>query len=106
MGNAFWTDVRTNLVPINEEYKKRGLITGYSIFTKTTSDKEDDWGVGISVSYANWAALDNFVARNTDPVTLAHYGNAANRTAAGRARAQTRDVVSSMLLRQQTPNPR
>lgn len=105
MADAFWSDVRTHLVPIYEEYKKRGLITNYSYFSKATSDSDRDWDVGLTLSYANWGALDTFSAANTDPVTLGHYGSAANRTAANNARGGMREVMQSFLTRSQTPNP-
>ena len=103
--DAFWSDVRTHLVPIYEEYKKQGLITDYGWFTKSTFENEHDWDVGLSLTVANWTALDKFAAAATDPITLAHYGSLANRTAAAAARAENRDVVSSFLVRAQAPNP-
>jgi hypothetical protein len=56
------------------------------------------------LTYPNWAALDNLATR-TDAVTLAHYGSAANRTAAGNARIEHGTVVSTFLIRGQTVNP-
>lgn len=103
--DAFWSDVRTHLVPIYQEYKKQGLITDFGWFTKSTFENEQDWDVGFSATFANWSALDKFNAAATDPITLAHYGSAANRTAAGAARSDNRDVVSSFLIRAQAPNP-
>jgi hypothetical protein len=103
--DAFWSDVRTNLVPIYDAYKKQGLVTDYGWFTKSTFENEQDWDTGFSATFANWSALDKFNATATDPITLAHYGSAANRTAAGAARSENRDVVSSFLVRAQAPNP-
>jgi len=103
--DAFWSDVRTHLVPIYEEYKKQGLVTNYGWFTKSTLENQQDWDVGFSATFANWSALDKFNAAATDPITLAHYGSAANRTAAGAVRSDNRDVVSSFLIRAQAPNP-
>lgn len=101
--DPFWQDVRQHLKPIYEEYKRRGIITDYSFATKSTTEDPNDWTVAITLSYANWAALDNLATR-TDPVTLAHYGSAANRTAAGNARIQHGTVVSSFLMRAQAVN--
>lgn len=103
-GDAFWNDVRTNLKPIYDEYKRQGIVTDYGYFTKQTFENEEDWTVGLSLSGPNWAALDTFGQR-TDAVTLRHYGSAERRTQAANARNATRDLVSSFLIRAQTPNP-
>jgi hypothetical protein len=103
-GDMFWQDVRQNLLPIWEEQKRRGLIAAYSVATKTTTDTPDDWNVAITVSYKSWAVLDTFTQRN-DSVTMAHYGTAAARTAAGMARVAHGTTVSSFLVRNQTVNP-
>lgn len=102
--DMFWQDVRQNQLPVWEEQKRRGLITGYSVVTKSTTESPDDWNVGVSVSYKDWATLDTFTPRN-DSVTMAHYGTAAARTAAGNARLAHSTTVSSFLVRNQTVNP-
>lgn len=102
--DMFWQDVRQNLLPIWEEQKRRGLITDYAVSTKSTTETPDDWNVSIRISYKNWATFDNFTPRN-DSVTLAHYGTAAARTAAGNARLAHGTTVSSYLARSQTVNP-
>jgi hypothetical protein len=103
-GDQFWADIRQNLKPVYDEQKRQGLLTDYSVATKSTTDSPDDWGVVITVTYPNWAALDTFMSRS-DPITLKHYGSAANRTAAMRARIEHGTVVSSFLVRNQTVNP-
>ena len=101
--DAFWQDMRQHLKPIYEEYKRRGIITNYTVGTKSTTETPDDWSVVVTLSYANWAAFDNLAAL-TEPVTLAHYGSAAQRTMAGNARATHATTVSSVLVRGQTVN--
>src|SRR5712692_2444098 len=78
----FWSDVRQNLKPIYEEYKKQGVITSYGFFTKATLENADDWNVGLTLDYQNYAALDGLAVR-TDPITLKFYGSREARTAAG-----------------------
>lgn len=95
-GPAYNQDVMDHLMPVYEEEKKAGIITNYQFFSKTTTESPDDWNVGIVLTYANFAALDNLATR-TDPITLKHYGSAEKRTAAGNARSQIRNVVSSFL---------
>ena len=94
---AFDQDMLTNLIPIYEEYKKAGIITEYQIFNNATTDNANDWGVGVALTYPNFAMLDNLADR-TDPITLKHYGSAAKRQAAADRRGQIRIVVSSRLL--------
>lgn len=103
MNDAFWTDMRQNSKPIWEEQKKQGLISNYSVATKSTTDSPEDWDVTLTFTYPNWATLDTFGARN-DPITLKHYGTAEKRTAAGRARTDYSRVVQSFLVRAQTVN--
>ncbi len=102
--DQFWADVRQHLKPIIDEQKRQGIVTNYSVATKSTLDNPDDWNVVFTVTYPNWAALDN-VASRTDPITLAHYGSVANRTAAGIARLEHGTTVASFLVRDQTVNP-
>lgn len=103
-GDQFWADIRQNLKPVYDEQKRQGLLTDYSVATKSTTDSPDDWGVVITVTYPNWAALDTFTSRS-DPITLKHYGSAANRTAAILARIEHATIVSSFLVRNQIVNP-
>lgn len=102
--DPFWADVRQHLKPIWDEQKRLGILTNYTVATKSTLDNPDDWNVASTFTYANWAALDNLASR-TDPITLAHYGSAANRTAANLARLDHSMVVASFLVRDQTVNP-
>ncbi len=95
-GPAYNADVVDHLMPIYEEEKKAGILTSYSFFSKATTESPEDWNVGVTLSYANYAALDNLAAK-TDPITLKHYGTAEKRTAAGLARSQIRTVVRSTL---------
>lgn len=100
----FWADVRKNLKPIFEEYKKQGIITGYRIFTKASIEDPSDWNVGQSLSYASYAALDGLAAR-TDAVTMKFYGTRDARTEAGRNRTQHSDLISTFLIRDVDPRP-
>ena len=100
----FWRDVRQNLKPIFEEYKKQGVITDYRFFTKSTTEKSDDWNVGYTLTYKNYAALDDMATR-TDPISLKVYGSREARTAAQMKRAEHTTLVSSFLMRTVDPRP-
>jgi hypothetical protein len=95
---AFDQDVMTNQIPVFEEEKKAGIITGYQFFNNVTADNPNDWNVGMLITYANYAALDGLGDR-VDPIELKHYGSAAKRQAAGEHRNQLRTVVSNRLIR-------
>jgi hypothetical protein len=69
---AFDQDVMNNLIPVFEEEKKAGIITGYEFFNNVTAD---------------------------NPIELKHYGSAAKRQAAGERRNQIRTVISNRLIR-------
>ena len=96
--------MRQHLKPIYDEEKRQGLLSDWSVSTKPTQDNPDDWNVVLTLTYPNWAALDTFGPK-TDPITLAHYGSAANRTAAGNARIEHGTIVANFLTRNQTVLP-
>jgi hypothetical protein len=96
---AFDQDVIDNLIPVYEEEKKAGILTNYIIFNNVTTDNPNDWTVGLDLTYPNYATLDT-LAERTDPITLKHYGSAAQRQAAGDHRTQLATVVSSRLIRE------
>ncbi len=102
--DPFWADVRQHLKPIYDEEKRQGMLSNWSAATKPTQDSPEDWNVVLTLTYPNWAALDTFTTR-ADAVTLAHYGSAANRTAAGNARIEHVTIVANFLVRDQTVNP-
>ena len=103
-GDGFWMDMRKNLKPISDEQKRQGMLLDYTVATKVTVDRADDWDVVVTLTYPNWAALDTFGPKS-EAITLAHYGSAANRTAANLARLENSTVVGSSLVRNQTVNP-
>ena len=102
--DPFWADLRQHGKAVFDEEKRQGIITNYTVATKSTTDSPDDWNVALTFTYPNWAAFDNFGSR-VAPITLAHYGSAANRTAAAMARVEHSTTVASFLLRGQTLNP-
>ncbi len=103
-GDGFWMDMRKNLKPISDEQKRQGMLLDYTVATKVTVDRADDWDVVVTLTYPNWAALDTFGPK-TEAITLAHYGSAANRTAANLARLENSTIVGNHLIRNQTVNP-
>ena len=102
--DQFWADTRQHGKPVWDEEKRQGIITNYTVATKSTLENPDDWTVALTLTYPNWAALDNLPSR-VDAITLAHYGTAANRTAAGIARVEHATTVASFLVRDQAVNP-
>jgi hypothetical protein len=97
----FWQDVRRNLKPIWEEYKKQGIIMDYAVHLKMTAEEPGDWDVAIAIQYKNLAALDGLGAR-TDPITLKAYGSADARRQANVKRTEHGRTVASFLMRQVT----
>jgi len=103
-GDPFWADFRQHAKPVLDEEKRQGVLVNYTVGTKSTLDNPDDWNVVLTQTYPNWAALDNLTSR-IDAISLAHYGSAANRTAAVTARTEHSTTVASFLVRDQTVNP-
>jgi hypothetical protein len=95
---VFDEDMMDNQIPIFEEEKKAGIIANYEIFNNVTTNGPNDWGVGIALTYPNYATLDNLGER-TDPITLKHYGSVEKRQASADHRNQFATVVSSRLQR-------
>lgn len=103
MQAAALADLRTHLIPVWEAQKAAGIIVGYSTMANFNPSSRDDWQLGITLSYKNYAALDSLGAR-TGPITLKHYGSDAARTAAADARAKLRVLMSSQLVSLATYN--
>jgi hypothetical protein len=95
---VFDQDMMDNQIPIFEEEKKAGIIANYEIFNNVTTNGPNDWGVGIALTYPNYATLDTLGER-ADPITLKHYGSVEKRQAAADHRNQFTTVVSSRLQR-------
>src|SRR5260370_11122205 len=91
---AFDQDMMDNLIPIYEEEKKAGILTNYEIFNNVTTNGPNDWGVGIALTYPNYATLDN-LGELADPITLKHYGSAEKRHAGDHHRNQVQTLESS-----------
>jgi hypothetical protein len=100
-GDAFWKDFRENTKPIFEEFKKAGLILDYETFTNPVTDHPGDWNVALSVSYPNYAALDQLAAKGAS-IAIKHYGSREAALAAGRKQDDIREVIASHLAREVT----
>ena len=101
-GDAFWKDFRENTKPIFEELKKAGLISEYKVFTNPVTDHPDDWNVAISISYPNYAALDQIAAKGATIVNK-HFGSREAALASGKKLDEVREVVASHLAHEVVP---
>jgi hypothetical protein len=97
-GTEFWTDLRQNVRPLYDEFKRQGLIMDYAMNVKSTAEGPNDWDVAIILTFKNWAALDTFATKG-DSVSMRHYGSYGKRSAAGTRRAEFSKVVGSFLVR-------
>jgi hypothetical protein len=97
--DAFWKDFRENTKPIFEEFKKAGLILEYKTFTNPVTDHPNDWNVAISVSYPNFAALDQLAAKGAS-IANKHFGSRDAALAAGKKIEDVREVIASHLARE------
>jgi hypothetical protein len=100
--DAFWKDFRENTKPIFEEFKKAGLISDYKAFTNPVTDHPGDWNVAISISYPNYAALDQLAAKGASIVNK-HFGSREAALASGKKQDDIREVVASHLAREVIP---
>jgi hypothetical protein len=97
----FWTDLRQNVRPLYDEYKRQGLIQDYSVGLKTTTEGPQDWDVALVLTFKNWAALDTFATKG-DSVSMHYYGTYGKRSEAGAKRADFGTLVGSFLVRDVT----
>jgi hypothetical protein len=100
-GSEFWTDLRQNLRPLYDEWKRQGLIQSYSVGVKTTAEGPQDWDTVIILTFKNWAALDTFATKG-DSVSMRYFGSYGKRSESGAKRAEASTLVSSFLVRDVT----
>ena len=101
-GEAFWKDVRENMKPLYEEYKKAGMISDYKVWYNLTTDHPDDWDVAVGILFPNYAALDQVDAKAAT-ISTKHYGSREAMLDAAKKRTEIRDVVMSKLAREVMP---
>jgi hypothetical protein len=97
--DAFWKDFREHTKPIFEEFKKAGWISDYKTFTNPVTDHPGDWDVAISISYPNYAALDQLAAKAATIVNK-HFGSREAALESGKKLNDIREVVASHLARE------
>jgi len=96
--NAFMDDLKNNLKPIWEAQKKAGLIEDYGLFLNMTKANADDWDIGFSISYKNFAALDGLAQKVLD-LRMKQYGDKSKEQQVIDKRIQNARVVTSVLTR-------
>jgi hypothetical protein len=96
--NAFMDDLKTNIKPIWDAEKKTGLIENYNIFLNTTKANPDDWDIGFTLSYKNFASLDGLAQKVLD-LRMKQYGDKSKEQQVIDKRVQNGRVVASILTR-------
>ena len=99
--NAFMEDLKTNVKPIWDAEKKAGLIDNYSIFLNVTRANPDDWDIGFTLSYKNFAALDGLSQKVLD-LRMKQYGNKSNEQQVIDKRVQNGRLITSILTHEIT----
>src|SRR6266478_9426896 len=94
--NAFMDDLKTNIKPIWDAQKKAGLIESYGLFLNTTKANPDDWDIGFSLSYKNFAALDGLAQKVLD-LRMKQYGDKSKEQQVIDKRVQNVRVVASVV---------
>ena len=105
--NDFIRFRREHLKPIFEEQKRQGLIVSYTWSSKPINLGPDDWDIAQMVCFRNYAeAIDSNPEREAkiNEISLKHYGSAEARTKANDGLSELRDVVASILIREQVLN--
>ena len=97
-GDAFYADLKANIVPLFEAQKKAGLIQSYQIFLNSTSSGPEDWDLGYSLTYKNMAALDGLPDKVYE-LRMKQYGDKTAEQKVIDKRVENVRVVNSMLIR-------
>jgi hypothetical protein len=95
--DAFFADIKANVIPLWESEKAAGLITSYQIFLNQTTSNPD-WDFGFAIVYKDMAALDGLPDKVYD-LRMKHYGDKTSEQKVIDKRVENAKVVSSMLLR-------
>ena len=98
-GDAFWKDFREHTKPIFEEFKKAGFISDYKTFTNPVTDHPGDWDIAISISYPNYAALDQLEAKGAT-IVAKHFGSRDAALERLKKLNDVREVIASHLARE------
>src|SRR5271166_2060927 len=101
MGDAFWTDIRQNVKPIYDEFKKQGWVVDYKFYTNPVVEHPDDWSVAIAIEYKNWGTLDE-MAEKAAAITEKHYGSRQAMMDAAKKRNEFSPTLSTSLAREVT----
>ena len=99
--NAFMADLKNNIQPIWEAEKSNGLIEGYQIFLNQTKANEEDWDIGIALTYKNMAALDGLGMKVLD-LRMKQYGDKNKEQQVVDKRTENGRQVASYLIRNVT----
>jgi hypothetical protein len=99
--NAFMEDLKTNVKPIWDAEKSAGLIENYSIFLNVSRANPDDWDIGFTLSYKNFAALDGLSQKVLD-LRMKQYGDKSKEQQVIDKRVQNGRLITSILTRQIT----
>ena len=99
--NAFMEDLKTNVKPIWDAEKKAGLIENYSIFLNTTRANPEDWDIGFTLTYKNFAALDGLSQKVLD-LRMKQYGDKSKEQQVVDKRVQNARLITSILTREIT----
>jgi hypothetical protein len=95
--DAFFADIKANVIPLFESEKAAGLITGYQFFLNQASSNPD-WDLGYALFYKDMAALDGLPDKVYD-LRMKHFGDKTAEQKVIDKRVENAKVVSTMLLR-------
>jgi hypothetical protein len=96
--DAFFADLKKNVVPLWEAEKKAGLIVDYSLFLNQVPSGSNDWDFGYTLTYKNMAALDGLPDKVYE-LRMKQYGSKDDEQKVIEKRVENAKIFSSSLLR-------
>ena len=96
--DAFFADLKKNVVPLWEAEKKAGLIVDYSLFLNQVPSGANDWDFGYTLTYKNMAALDGLPDKVYE-LRMKQYGSKDDEQKVIEKRVENAKIFSSSLLR-------
>lgn len=99
--DAFYADLKKNIVLLWEAEKSAGLILNSSLFVNETSSAPNDRNIGYTLTSKNMAALDGLPDKVCE-LRMKQYGSKEDEQKVIEKRVDNLKVVSSSLLREIT----
>jgi hypothetical protein len=99
MWDTYLKWLSSDFKPLMEEYKKQGIILGYTVYETNEAHNPQEPDLILSVSYKNMAAFDGLDDRS-EPVAAKLFGSRQKRSENAISRESMREVLGNRVIRE------